>query len=111
MIRCNFIRGEKTESSHLLFGVVVDSNKNILHSFGDHALSVPARSTLKPFQSAASLNKGSYSQSNFTQKEIALTCASHNGQTEHTNMAKGMLKKLNFTQKELECGKHPPPLI
>ena len=108
MIKCNFIRGTSIESTHNLYGVVVDSNKKILHSFGDCLLTVPARSTLKPFQSAAALKEGSYR--NFTEKEVTLTCASHNGQPKHINTAQAMLDKLNFSKEDLECGKHPPHL-
>ena len=110
MIKCNFIRGKKIESSHLLCGAVIDSNKKIIYSCGDPDLSIPARSTLKPFQSAASLEKGSYDKFNFTKKEIALTCASHNGQKKHISVANSMLKKLKLSKNELECGKHPPHL-
>ena len=108
MIKCNFIRGTSIESTHNFCGVVVDANKKILHSFGDPLLTVPARSTLKPFQSAAALKEGSYSK--FTQKEVTLTCASHNGQNKHVDTAQAMLDKLNFSKKDLECGKHPPHL-
>ena len=110
MIKCNFIRGEAIESTHALCAVVVDSNKNILYSCGDANLSVPARSTLKPFQSATTLKENSYNKFKFTKKEIALTCASHNGQPQHINTAKRMLEKLKLSKQSLECGKHPPHL-
>ena len=73
MIKCNFIRGEATESTHSLCAIVIDSNKNILYSCGNAKLSIPARSTLKPFQSAASLKEGTADFYNFADREIAVT--------------------------------------
>ena len=64
--------------------------------------------TLKPFQCAASLKLGTDKKFKFTNKEIAITCASHHGESDHINTVKSILKKLNLKASNLECGFHFP---
>lgn len=44
----------------------------------------------------------------FTSAEIALMCASHNGEPIHVETAKGMAEKLGLNVSHLECGSHAP---
>jgi L-asparaginase II len=44
----------------------------------------------------------------FTTKEIALMCASHNGEEIHVQTAKSMANKLGFDESHYECGNHAP---
>ena len=44
----------------------------------------------------------------FNDKEIALMCASHQGEKLHTDTARSMLKKLDLTIEDYECGSHEP---
>ena len=108
MIKAQIIRGPGVESEHRLHAVIINSEKEVIKEYGEKNLIVPARSTLKPFQSAAILKAGCFQKYNFKSNEIALTCASHNGQEKHVATAKKMLKKLNLKTSDLECGNHRP---
>ena len=108
MIKVQIIRGQGVESKHRLYAAVVNSEKKIIKEYGKLRSTIPARSTLKPFQSAAILKEGCFKKYNFQNNEIALTCASHNGQEKHVAVAKKMLKNLKLKISDLECGFHRP---
>ena len=63
---------------------------------------------LKPFQASAAILEGATESAGFTNEEIALMCASHNGEEIHVKTAKGMVNKLDLNVSYLECGCHPP---
>ena len=95
-ISCRVTRGDLTESIHVAFGTAVDKNGQVFFSTGDPHYLTCIRSSLKPFQAAASIKSGAIDSANFCDKEIALMCASHQGEKDHINTAKSMLEKLNL---------------
>tara|TARA_A100001015_G_scaffold286207_1_gene354576 strand:+ start:719 stop:1699 length:981 start_codon:yes stop_codon:yes gene_type:complete len=107
-ISCRVTRGELTESIHVAFAAAVDKSGQILFSSGDPNYLTCIRSALKPFQAAASIKAGAVDSVNFSDEEIALMCASHQGEQAHTNTAISMLKKLDLTIDDYECGVHAP---
>ena len=107
-ISCRVTRGELTESIHVAFAVVVDKNGQVIFSSGDPHYLTCVRSSLKPFQAAASIKAGAVDLAKFNDKEIALMCASHQGEKLHTDTARSMLKKLDLTIEDYECGSHEP---
>lgn len=107
-ISCRVTRGDLTESIHVAFAVAVDSNGQILYSTGDPGFLTCIRSSLKPFQAAASVKKGAVDLAGFSKKELALMCASHKGEDIHIDTAQSMLSKLGLSSKDYECGAHLP---
>lgn len=107
-ISCRVTRGDLTESIHVAFGTAVDKNGQVFFSSGDPHYLTCIRSSLKPFQTAASIKSGAIDSANFSDKEIALMCASHQGEKDHINTAKSMLEKLNLSVENYECGSHLP---
>jgi len=107
-ISCRVTRGDLTESIHVAFAVAVDKNGQILFSSGDPHYLTCIRSSLKPFQAAASIKAGAVDSVKFSDEEIALMCASHQGEQAHTNIALSMLQKLDLTIEDYECGAHAP---
>ena len=107
-ISCRVTRGDLTESIHVAFGTAVDKNGQVFFSSGDPHYLTCIRSSLKPFQTAASIKSGAIDSANFSDKEIALMCASHQGEEDHINTAKSMLEKLNLSVENYECGSHLP---
>lgn len=107
-ILCRVMRGEFIESIHVAYAVVVDENGKIIFSTGDPYYLTCIRSSLKPFQAAASVHAGATAAADFSEAELALMCASHNGEEIHVKIAASMLKKLGYTQDQYECGNHPP---
>ena len=92
-ISCRVTRGELTESIHVAFAVVVDKNRQTIFSTGDPHYLTCIRSSLKPFQAAAAIKAGAVDSAKFNDEEIALMCASHQGEKMHTDTAQSMLKK------------------
>src|SRR6185295_9427592 len=44
----------------------------------------------------------------FTDEEVALACASHNGEPIHTRIVASMLEKIGLGPEALRCGVHEP---
>ena len=107
-ISCRVTRGDLTESIHVAFAVAVDENGQIFFSSGDPNYLTCIRSSLKPFQAAASIKVGAVDSVKFSDEEIALMCASHQGEQVHTNTAISMLKKMDLNIEDYECGAHSP---
>ena len=107
-ILCKVHRGDFIESMHVGFVVVVDAKGKILYSNGDAHYLTCVRSSLKPFQASASVKAGAVKHFNFTKEEIALMCASHNGEDIHVNTAMSMLQKIGYDISHYECGAHSP---
>jgi L-asparaginase II len=66
------------------------------------------RSSSKPHQAMPLLVSGAADHFGFTQKEVAIACASHNGETIHTETVAQMLKKIGLDVSALKCGAHEP---
>ena len=107
-ILCRVTRGDLTESIHVAFAVAVDEKDEIVFSTGDPYHLTCIRSSLKPFQAAAAIKAGAMDAAGFTEKEIALACASHKGEDMHVDTARSMLEKLGLTVDDYECGAHFP---
>ncbi|MEC0247305.1 asparaginase, partial [Paenibacillus chitinolyticus] len=102
------IRGPITESIHRGHIAVVDHTGRLLHSLGDpHAVTF-ARSTAKLIQALPVLESGAASDFGFTDAEIALICASHNGEDQHVRAARSILAKAGAEADDLQCGSHYP---
>ena len=107
-ISCRVTRGDFTESIHVAFAVIVDSEGQIIFSTGDPHYLTCIRSSLKPFQAAASVKIGAVDAAGFNEKELALMCASHKGEKVHVDTALSMIKKLELKIDDFECGSHYP---
>ena len=107
-ISCRVTRGDFTESIHVAFAVIVDSEGQIIYSTGDPHYLTCIRSSLKPFQAAASVKAGAVDAACFDKKELALMCASHKGEKIHVDTALSMINKLGLKIDDFECGSHYP---
>ena len=107
-ILCRVTRGELTESIHVAFAVAVDETGHPFYSTGDPQYLTCIRSSLKPFQAAASVKAGAVDAAEFNDEELALMCASHKGEKMHVKTAQSMLTKLGLTVDDYECGSHFP---
>ena len=107
-ILCRVTRGELTESIHVAFAVAIDDTGQPFYSTGDPQYLTCIRSSLKPFQAAASVKAGAVDAAEFNDEELALMCASHKGERMHVKTAQSMLTKLGLTVDDYECGSHFP---
>lgn len=101
-------RGGCLESVHHIHIAVVDSKRKLLYFFGDPARPTFARSAMKPFQAIPVINVGAVDEYNLEAKDIALMCASHNGEVQHRERVLSILEKVGQREDVLKCGTHIP---
>src|SRR5678815_1923804 len=83
-------RGGLTESRHRRHIVAVEPNGRIVRYVGAPENVTFLRSSAKPFQALPLLVSGAAEQFGFNDREVALACASHNGEPIHTELAASM---------------------
>src|SRR5574342_386518 len=101
-------RGRIVESVHYGSIAVVDSNGKLLASHGDPQTVAFLRSSAKPFQALPFVERGGAEHFNFTQRELSISCASHEGSDLHVQTIEAMQKKIGIEEKHLQCGAHIP---
>ena len=101
-------RGSITESRHRGHVVAVEPDGNIIASLGAPHNVTFLRSSAKPFQALPLLLTGAAERFGFNDREVALACASHNGEPIHTEIVASMLKKIGLGPEALKCGVHEP---
>lgn len=101
-------RGGTPECLHLGAVAVVNTRGQVVAQAGDPHWLTFSRSTLKALQALPFMQADGPRQFGFSQRELALLCASHNGEDQHVAVAQGMLDKAGLTYKALRCGCHVP---
>lgn len=101
-------RGEMVESRHRAALAVVDAAGKVLLSAGDIERQVYPRSAIKQLQALALVESGAADAFGCSEEEIALACASHNGEPRHVEVAGAWLKRIGLSEADLECGAHKP---
>lgn len=101
-------RGGIIESRHRGAFCVVDQTGHVISAEGGIAQPVFPRSAIKAFQCQAVLESGAADRFGFTDEEIALACASHQGEPDHVRVARSMLAKAGNDEHLYECGAHWP---
>lgn len=101
-------RGNIAEVIHAGAIAVVDTRGKLIANAGDANALTFTRSTLKPFQALPFLQGGGPKHFDFTLPQIALLCASHNGEDMHIKQVDEMLEKIGTTHHTLQCGCHVP---
>ena len=101
-------RGALVESAHRGAGAVVDADGRVVIAFGDADRPVYPRSAVKALQALPLVASGAADRLGLSDKEIALSCASHSGSEDHVATARAMLAKVDHDERALECGAHWP---
>ena len=102
-------RGSITESWHRGHVLAIEPDGNVVAYLGAPQTTVTfLRSSAKPFQAMPLLVSGAAERFRFTDREVALACASHNGEPIHTELAASMLEKIGLGPEALKCGVHEP---
>jgi L-asparaginase II len=95
------------ENRHMGWLVISHRQRNILYSTpGATKTATFFRSSAKPFQAFPLVEKGLHQS--LTAAELALTCASHTGSSDHIQQVQNILKKASLSEKSLKCGPHAP---
>ncbi|MEP6717932.1 MAG: asparaginase [bacterium] len=101
-------RGAITESRHRGHVIAVEPDGGIVAHLGAPETVTFLRSSAKPHQAIPLITSGVADRFGFTEREIALACASHSGEPMHTEVAASMLKKIGLGPEALKCGTHEP---
>ncbi len=101
-------RGGLLESFHRGVICVVDESGNIIYEKGDTSQKCYPRSALKYVQHIPLITSGISDYYNFSKKEIALMCGSHNGEDIHVSVVRHMLEKIGLAEESLKCGAQNP---
>ncbi len=101
-------RGGITESRHRGHVVAVEPDGTIVAHLGAPETVTYLRSSAKPHQAIPLVASGAADRFGFSEEEIALACASHNGEPIHTELAASMLEKIGLPASALKCGVHEP---
>ena len=101
-------RGNAVESEHRGALAVVDADGGVLLALGDTQRPIFPRSAVKVLQALPLVASGAAEALQLTDEELALACASHNGEPAHVATAAGMLAKAGLDLRALECGAHWP---
>lgn len=107
-IHVQVTRGGITESEHRISAIIVHSNGDVAESWGDTDNPVFPRSAIKALQALPFAERNGPELFGFNEEELALCCASHNGEPEHVSAAESMLAKLSFAEPDYECGNQWP---
>ena len=102
------IRGETVESIHCGHLIVVDNAGETIAAIGNPEMVTYWRSAAKAFQAIPFITSGAADFFGFSEKEIALACASHNGEKMHTETCEQMLEKCGLNESDLRCGSQIP---
>ena len=102
-------RGGIVESWHRGHVIAIEPDGNVVAYLGAPQTTVTfLRSSAKPFQALPLLLSGAAERFGFSDREVALACASHNGEPIHTELAASMLEKIGLGPEALKCGVHEP---
>lgn len=102
------IRGSIVESVHRGSVAVFDADGKAVLEIGYPLRPVFPRSAVKAIQALPLIESGAADAYGFGNKELALACASHNGEAVHADLARSMLRKAGLDEDALECGAHWP---
>ncbi len=103
-------RGPVVESRHEGIAAVVKADGTVVEAWGDIDAAILPRSANKPIQAMAFVESGAVERFGLGDEHIALSCASHSGETRHVETVRAWLAKIGLGEANLECGTHAPRL-
>jgi L-asparaginase II len=101
-------RGNLIESRHRVHGAVVDAHAGVVHAWGDIDAPIYGRSAIKPLLALLLVESGAAERFNLSDREVALACASHNGEPGHVDAVLNWLGAVGLSVDDLECGPQMP---
>ena len=104
-------RGGTLECLHFGAVAVVNRHGKLLAHAGDAHWRTFSRSTLKALQALPFMEAGGPARFGFGPEQIAMLCASHNGEEQHVAQTQTMLEKAGLTYRALRCGCHVPGIF
>lgn len=103
------MRGELSESRHYGAIAIANTEGALVYGAGEvDGFQAFLRSSAKPFQAIPLIESGAADRFELSEQEIAVACASHNGEDEHVRVVGGMLERGGLSPDQLLCGAHLP---
>ncbi|MGH9826751.1 MAG: asparaginase, partial [Blastocatellia bacterium] len=88
--------------------VAVEPDGRIVARLGDESMTVSTRSCIKPIQAIPLVTSGAADRFNISSRELAVVCASHEGEPIHTDTVARILARIGLSESALLCGAHRP---
>jgi L-asparaginase II len=101
-------RGSITECVHRGWIAVARADGTLVAHAGDPDRLVLPRSAMKPFQAVPVIESGAAERFAFGDAELAVCCASHNGEPRHREVVASMLERIGLTPSALKNGEIEP---
>src|SRR5262245_46380787 len=101
-------RGAIVEAHHHGSIVAVEPDGHLVARLGDESMIVSTRSVIKPIQAIPVITSGAADRFNISSREMAVICASHEGEPMHTETVADILGRLGLDHTALLCGAHRP---
>src|SRR6266404_5257980 len=101
-------RGDMVESRHRAAAAILDRTGKVVEAWGDIERPIYGRSATKPLQALALIESGAAERYGLGDVEIALACASHNGEPRQVERVTAWLARIGLGVVDLECGAHLP---
>ena len=103
VVLARVIRSGLEESVHLGHVAVCDADGRLVAWAGDPERVLFARSSMKPLQAAVSLSAMGDAAEELSEPEVAVMCASHNGEPVHVEAVSAILSKAGLGFEALRC--------
>ncbi|MBV8929017.1 MAG: asparaginase, partial [Mycobacteriaceae bacterium] len=100
-------RGQVPEAAVRGHVAVVDAAGTVLSAIGDPATTITLRSCVKPLQ-ALPFVRGAAQRIGAGSSELAVACASHQGEDAHVAAVRGLLRLAGVDEEALGCGAQLP---
>lgn len=104
-------RGGHVECVHRGSVAIFCSSGDMVLEIGNVDAAVFPRSAIKLLQALPLVESGAADAFGFGSRELALACASHNGEARHVETATKMLETAGLSETALECGPQWPDLM
>jgi L-asparaginase II len=101
-------RGKLVESRHACAVAITDAEGGVVGHWGDIAQPIYGRSAIKPLLALGLVETGAAEAFGLGDAEIALACASHDGEPRHIATLHAWLSRVGLAVADLECGPHLP---
>jgi L-asparaginase II len=101
-------RGNLIENLYRADVSIVKKTGDSIYLLGNEQKLTYWRSAAKPVQVLPVVYSGAYQKYGFTDQELAIMTASHNGEEKHIKLVYSILNKINLSESDLKCGICPP---
>src|SRR5215813_5074254 len=101
-------RGPIIEARHRGAITVVEPDGPSIAGLGNDGLITSTRSTIKPIQAIPFITSGAADSFNVSERELAVVCASHEGEKIHTEAVADLLARAGLDESALRCGPQQP---